>query len=153
MKKRLVLVASIVLLATLGLAPVYAETQTSPATTQILPSWQLLLSYLIVGGLFGLIHDVNDKKGIVILPHQIFVQDKPTGQWDLGVLSPALFGAGAGFIAQYIGNTPILDAFFPPIAGKTPGLLAAALAGYLYSKLFEALASSVQATASKAAAC
>jgi hypothetical protein len=154
LKTRAIAFIAIMAFCAIGLAcitVVHADQSTTTTTTVTL-TWEEVSEYLFIGALAGIIHDVNDKNGVIILPKQLLdANGKPTGQWDLGVISPALFGGAAGAIALYVGTTPVVSTFFPNITGPVPGGLSAFIGGYLWSKLFAVLSSGQQATVTAAA--
>lgn len=142
--KRLFLafIACLIILASAGLA--YA--QTTAASTTNLADWELLLEYLFLGAIFGVVHDINDKTGVILIPTK-----NKDGSWDLGILSPALLGAAAGFISQYVTTVPILSGMFPTLGTYAPGLVAAAFGGYFYAKLFASISSVITINSSSSA--
>jgi hypothetical protein len=146
-KRLLLILTAFCVLSSVCVSVRLAYAQATTSTTSEAPSWQLLIEYLVVGSFFGALHDINDNAGLIILPTK-----KANGQWDLGILSPALLGAAAGFISQYVANVPILAGLFPSLGVAAPGLLAAAIAGYFYAKLFAVISSLMPAATTQAQA-
>jgi hypothetical protein len=142
------LIVSLAFAVTLSVTAVVAFAQPGDqASSTSWFSWDALLSYVVVGAIFGLIHDLNDGKVLNVAPHKT-----QAGTWDLGLITPALFGGAAGFLALSVQNIPIMQALLPTIGGTSPGVLAAAFAGYFYSKTIEIIFAKVTtATASSTA--
>lgn len=138
-KKKILFLALLVVVA-FAVPAVFAQT-TTPEFAWF--SWDLFLSYAAIGAFAGVIHDVNDGKGLIILPHKT-----AQSTWDLGIISPALFGACAGFfaLAAQNSNVPFLEGLFPAVGGS--GILAAFIAGYAYSKTIEVVLSKLPALSS-----
>lgn len=128
-KKKLVFVALAALCALIGTVRL-AYAQVTTTTDMSWFSWNLLITYAAVGAFFGLVHDVNDGKGLIVLPHKT-----AQNTWDLGIVTPAIFGAAAGFMSLAVQNVPFLQGLFPAVNGS--GYVAAAFAGYFYSKTIE----------------
>ena len=103
-------------------------------------SWSLFITFLALGAFGGIIHDLNAGHGLVIMPHKT-----AQNTWDLGIITPALFGSFAGFMAGYAAtsNVPFLQGLFPSFAGS--GAFSALIAGYLYSKTIQVIGSMLPA--------
>lgn len=127
-------------LVTVGIAHAQGDQTGSSSTSWF--SWTDAISYLAIGAFAGFLHDFNDGQLVNIMPHKT-----AQGTWDLGIITPALFGGVAGFFAvAVIGlNSPFLSGLFPAItvAGANSGAIAAFFAGYLYSKFWAALVSQI----------
>jgi hypothetical protein len=141
-KTRVVLLALLMVFVTSATTAVgYAQTTDQNEVPSWL-TWQALISYLAIGAFFGILHDINDGQGLKgLLPYKT-----PSGIWDLGIITPAIMGAAAGFVALGAQNIPFLQGLFPYLGTNTvaPGLLAAAFAGYFYSKTLAVLFSYFQ---------
>jgi len=142
--KILMLVATL-LLACTAISAAYAQTSTT--SEPVLPSWltwDALVVYAAIGAFFGWLHDFNDHQNQIILPHKV-----ANGTWDLGIITPLLLGAISGFLALAALNTPILSGVLPTLNGQYPGVIAAAFAGYFYTRTIQT-ASSLITTANTA---
>lgn len=140
------LFAAIVLLCFAAMVTVDGVAYAQGAATDNLAwfSWTLFVTYAALGAFGSFIHDWNDGNGIIILPHQI-----SPGRWDLGFITPAVFGAVAGFFALAVPNVPFLQGLFPEIQSlQAPGAFSAFLAGYLWSKTIAVALSNINITSS-----
>lgn len=141
--KILMLITAIFLICPVT-ATAYAQT-----TETVLPpwlTWDALIIYAAVGAFFGCLHDFNDHQGQIIMPHKI-----NGGTWDMGIISPTVFGAAAGFFALAVSNAPFFNALFPTLANtQYPGILAAVFSGYFYTKTIQVLSSMINTAQSSA---
>jgi hypothetical protein len=130
---------TITLCTAMAISVVHAQGTTTPTADWF--TWDALVEYMAIGAFFGVLHDINDGNGVIIAPHK-----EANGSWDLGIISPAIFGAAAGFFAQAIpaANVPFLTAIFPTVSGNLPGIFAAVFAGYFYSKTVAVIMSTLQ---------
>lgn len=145
MKAKLKIVMIVVAFLCFGIvtSTVHAQSLQNPLPNWL--TWNALLVYLAVGAFFGILHDINDKQGQIIMPHKVTT---PTGtSWDLGVITPALFGAFSGFFGVAVANTPFLNALFPTLGSpQFAGALAAAFGGYFYTKTIQVISSTMNGT-------
>jgi hypothetical protein len=140
-KKILVISAVALLLLVAGASAIsYADSATSSVAAFTWQDTEEILSYMAIAAFFAVLHDVNDDSGVIILPHKA-----NGGTWDLGIVTPALFGAAAGFFAQLAQAIPFLNGLFPTLSSTPlPGALAAVFAGYFYSKTIQVVLSKIQ---------
>lgn len=135
--KKMLFVALLTLCIVLALTGVVCAEGNQTSTVDLSWfSWSLFFSYAAIGAFAGVIHDVNDGQGLIILPHKT-----AQNTWDLGIITPALFGAVAGFfaLAAQNANVAFLEGLFPQVGGS--GILAAFFAGYFYSKTIQVVLS------------
>lgn len=144
MQKKMLLITAVTLLLVVSgaTAIAYADSTTSSMATFTWQDVEEIASYMAIAAFFAVLHDVNDSSGVIILPHKT-----NGGTWDLGIITPALFGAAAGFFAQLAQSIPFLNGLFPSLSSTPlPGALAAVFAGYFYSKTIQVVLSKIQTT-------
>jgi len=150
MQKKMLLITAVtlLLLVTGATAIAYADSTTSSMAAFTWQDIEEIVSYMAIAAFFAVLHDVNDSSGVIILPHKT-----NGGTWDLGIITPALFGTAAGFFAQLAQTIPFLNGLFPTLSNTPlPGALAAVFAGYFYSKTIQVVLSKVQTNTSTASA-
>jgi hypothetical protein len=146
MQKKMLFITAVTMLflVTGASAIVYAESTTSSMPTFTWQDAEEILSYMAIAAFFAVLHDVNDSSGVIILPHKT-----SGGTWDLGIITPALFGTAAGFFAQLAQSIPFLNGLFPTLSSTPlPGALAAVFAGYFYSKTIQVVLGKIQTNTS-----
>jgi len=71
---------------------------------------------LIAGAFGGIVRTVAENKGVLVLPH--FITRRGVRMLNLGFLSSAIIGAGAGFVVPHALGVDTLIAFLAGFVGS-----------------------------------